>query len=47
MWIGNGMLLVINLPLIGMWVRLLAVPYRLLYPVIRLFCVIGVYAFQE
>jgi putative tricarboxylic transport membrane protein len=44
MWIGNGMLLVINLPLIGMWVKLLAVPYRLLYPAILLFCVIGVYA---
>jgi putative tricarboxylic transport membrane protein len=44
MWIGNLMLLVINLPLIGIWVRLLAVPYRLLYPAILLFCVIGVYA---
>ena len=44
MWIGNAMLLVINLPLIGLWVRLLTVPYRLLYPAILLFCVIGVYA---
>jgi TctA family transporter len=44
MWIGNAMLLVINLPLIGIWVRLLSVPYRLLYPAILLFCVIGVYA---
>src|SRR5512145_210703 len=44
MWIGNLMLLVINLPLIGIWVRLLSVPYRLLYPAILLFCVIGVYA---
>jgi putative tricarboxylic transport membrane protein len=44
MWIGNAMLLVINLPLIGIWVRLLAVPYRFLYPAILLFCVIGVYA---
>ncbi len=44
MWIGNAMLLVINLPLIGLWVRLLATPYRFLYPAILLFCVIGVYA---
>ena len=44
MWIGNAMLVVINLPLIGIWVRLLSVPYRLLYPAILLFCVIGVYA---
>jgi TctA family transporter len=43
MWIGNLMLLVINLPLIGIWIRLLQVPYRLLYPAILLFCVIGVY----
>ena len=44
MWIGNLMLLIINLPLIGIWVKLLSVPYRLLYPAILLFCVIGVYA---
>jgi TctA family transporter len=44
MWIGNLMLLVINLPMIGMWVRLLSVPYRLLYPAVLLFCVIGVYS---
>jgi putative tricarboxylic transport membrane protein len=44
MWIGNLMLLVINLPLIGIWVRLLSVPYRLLYPAILLFCVIGIYS---
>ncbi|MPZ57266.1 MAG: tripartite tricarboxylate transporter permease [Rhizobiales bacterium] len=44
MWIGNLMLLVINLPLIGIWVRLLSVPYRLLYPAILLFCLIGVYS---
>ncbi|MBW9091720.1 tripartite tricarboxylate transporter permease [Rhizobium wenxiniae] len=44
MWIGNAMLLVINLPLIGVWVRLLKVPYRLLYPAILLFCCIGVYS---
>jgi putative tricarboxylic transport membrane protein len=44
MWIGNLMLLVINLPLIGVWVRLLSLPYRLLYPAILLFCVIGIYS---
>ncbi|MFZ1106440.1 MAG: tripartite tricarboxylate transporter permease [Hyphomicrobiaceae bacterium] len=44
MWIGNLMLLVTNLPLIGIWVRLLSVPYRLLYPAILLFCVIGIYS---
>jgi putative tricarboxylic transport membrane protein len=44
MWIGNAMLLIINFPLIGIWVRLLSVPYRLLYPAILLFCVIGVYS---
>lgn len=44
MWIGNLMLVVINLPLIGIWVKLLSVPYRLLYPAIVLFCAIGVYS---
>ncbi|MBI6856245.1 tripartite tricarboxylate transporter permease [Pseudomonas cichorii] len=44
MWIGNVMLLVINLPLIGVWVRLLRVPYRLLFPAILLFCCVGVYS---
>jgi TctA family transporter len=43
MWIGNLMLVVINLPLIGMWVQLLKVPYRVLYLAILLFCGIGVY----
>jgi TctA family transporter len=43
MWLGNAMLLVINLPLIGMWVQLLKVPYRFLYLSILLFCGIGVY----
>jgi putative tricarboxylic transport membrane protein len=47
MWIGNLMLLVINLPLIGMWVRLLKVPYRLLFPAIVLFCCIGIYSVQN
>ncbi|MEA2903799.1 MAG: putative tricarboxylic transport rane protein [Alphaproteobacteria bacterium] len=43
MWIGNLMLLVINLPLIGMWVQLLKVPYRFLYLAVLLFCAIGAY----
>jgi putative tricarboxylic transport membrane protein len=44
MWVGNLMLLVINLPMIGIWVKLLAVPYRMLFPAIVLFCCIGVYS---
>jgi putative tricarboxylic transport membrane protein len=44
MWIGNLMLLVINLPLIGVWVSLLKLPYRYLYPTILVFCAIGVYS---
>jgi putative tricarboxylic transport membrane protein len=47
MWIGNLMLLIINLPLIGLWVRLLKVPYRLLYPSILLFCCIGIYSINN
>jgi putative tricarboxylic transport membrane protein len=43
MWIGNLMLVVLNLPLIGIWIKLLTVPYRVLYPAILLFCAIGVY----
>ena len=44
MWIGNAMLVILNLPLIGMWIKLLSVPYKLLYPSIVLFCAIGVYS---
>jgi len=44
MWIGNLMLLVINLPLIGIWVAFLRIPYRMLFPIIILFCCIGVYS---
>jgi putative tricarboxylic transport membrane protein len=44
MWIGNLMLVVINLPLVGIWVSLLRIPYRLLFPAIILFCCIGAYA---
>ena len=44
MWIGNAMLIVLNLPLISIWIKLLTVPYRWLYPAIVLFCAIGVYS---
>jgi TctA family transporter len=44
MWIGNLMLVVLNLPLIGIWVKLLRVPYRMLFPAILVFCTIGVYS---
>ena len=44
MWIGNLILLVLNLPLIGIWVRMLRIPYRILYPAILLFSCIGVYS---
>ena len=44
MWIGNLMLIILNLPLIGLWVRLLKVPYYILFPIIMAFCSIGVYS---
>jgi len=44
MWIGNAMLVILNLPLIGIWVKLLTIPYRWLFPAIVLFCAIGVYS---
>ena len=44
MWIGNAMLIIMNLPLIGLWIKLLTVPYRWLFPSIVLFCAIGVYS---
>jgi putative tricarboxylic transport membrane protein len=44
MWIGNLMLLVINLPLVRLWVRFLEVPYRLMFPAILLFSSIGIYS---
>jgi putative tricarboxylic transport membrane protein len=47
MWIGNLMLVVLNLPLIGIWVSLLRVPYRLLFPAIMVFSVIGVYSLNN
>jgi putative tricarboxylic transport membrane protein len=44
MWLGNLMLVVLNLPLIGLWVSLLRVPYRVMFPAIVLFCCIGTYS---
>ncbi len=47
MWIGNFFLIVLNLPLIGLWVRLIMVPYHYLYPVILVFCGIGVFSLNN
>jgi putative tricarboxylic transport membrane protein len=47
MWIGNLLLLIINLPLIGLWVRLLKVPYRLMFTTILVFCAIGIYSINN
>ena len=47
MWIGNAMLVILNLPLIGIWVRLLQVPYGYLFPTILVFCCIGTYALNS
>jgi len=47
MWIGNALLVLLNLPLIGLWIRLLKVPYRLLYPAILLFCCVGIYSVNQ
>jgi putative tricarboxylic transport membrane protein len=44
MWIGNALLVVLNLPLIGLWVKLLKVPYRLLFPAIMAFSAVGIYS---
>lgn len=44
MWVGNVMLLVLNLPLIGLWVRMIMVPYHFLFPMIIVFCAIGVFS---
>jgi putative tricarboxylic transport membrane protein len=44
MWIGNLFLLVLNLPLIGIWVKMISVPYQLLFPAILVFCAIGVFS---
>ena len=47
MWVGNLMLVILNLPLIGIWIKLLTVPYRFLFPAITLFCCIGVYSLNN
>jgi putative tricarboxylic transport membrane protein len=47
MWIGNLMLIILNLPLIGIWIKLLTVPYRLLFPAILVFCCIGLYTLNN
>jgi putative tricarboxylic transport membrane protein len=47
MYIGNAMLLVLNLPLIGIWVKILKVPYSILFPLILLFCYLGVYSLNN
>jgi putative tricarboxylic transport membrane protein len=47
MWIGNLMLVVLNLPMIGLWVRLIELPYRWLFPAIIVFCCIGVYSLKN
>jgi TctA family transporter len=47
MWIGNLFLVILNLPMIGLWVRLCMVPYHLLYPAILVFCAIGVFSLNN
>jgi putative tricarboxylic transport membrane protein len=47
MYVGNIMLLILNLPLIGLWVQLLRVPYKILFPLILLFCIIGAYSINN
>ena len=47
MYVGNGMLLFLNLPLIGLWVRILKVPYNILFPLILVFCFLGVYSLNN
>ncbi len=47
LYLGNGLLLVLNLPLIGIWVKVLEVPYKILFPLILLFCLIGVYSMNN
>jgi len=47
MWVGNAMLIILNLPLIGIWIKLLTVPYRFLFPAIVVFCGIGCYTLNN
>jgi len=47
LYLGNGLLLILNLPLIGIWVKVLEIPYKILFPLILLFCLIGVYSMNN
>jgi TctA family transporter len=47
MWIGNIMLLILNLPLIGLWVKMISIPYHFLYPAILVFCAIGTFSLSN
>jgi putative tricarboxylic transport membrane protein len=47
MWVGNLMLVMLNLPLVGLWVKLLSIPYEYLYPAIAAFCCVGVYSLNN
>lgn len=47
MYIGNVMLLILNLPMIGLWVKILKIPYKILFPLILFFCLIGVYSINN
>jgi TctA family transporter len=47
MWIGNFFLVILNLPLIGIWVRMIMIPYKHLYPAILVFCCIGVFSLRN
>ena len=47
LYLGNGLLLILNLPLIGIWIKVLQIPYKILFPLILLFCIIGVYSMNN
>ena len=47
MWVGNAMLVILNLPLIGIWIKMLTVPYRFLFPAIMVFCALGLYTLNN
>src|SRR5262249_16342394 len=47
MWVGNLMLVILNMPLIGIWIKLLTMPYRFLFPAIMVFCCIGLYTLNN
>lgn len=47
LYLGNGLLLILNLPLIGIWIKVLQIPYKILFPMILLFCIIGVYSMNN